>query len=222
MLGENANTTAPGTLIAGQSGPVNPGGDFNDATGTYTSPAGNTVTVGQHAEQVTDAANASQPGPVNPGGDFNDATGTYTSRAGNTVTVGQHAEQVTDAANASQPGPVNGGGDFNDATGTYTSPTGNTITVGQNAEQVTDAANANQPGILDGVTNWVKNNPTLSGQLASGAVQALSSAYAARKNNAAANQLALQRQIQANRSAQVAQQAPSGIISGARGKKGQS
>ena len=174
MLGENANTTAPGTLIPGQSTPVNPGGDFNDATGTYTSPNGNTVTVVQNAGQVTDAANAGQSGRVKLGGTFNDATGTYTS------------------------------------------PTGNTITVGQNAEQVTDAANANQPGILDGITNWVKNNQTLSGQLASGAVQALNSAYAARKNNGAANQLALQRQIQANRSAQVAQRAPSGIISGAR------
>lgn len=77
-------------------------------------------------------------------------------------------------------------------------------------------------GLLDGVTNWVHNNQNLAGQMFSDALQGVGNAYAAGKNyELGTNRLALEQQIQANRSAQVGQQAPSGIINGAR-KKGQS
>lgn len=225
-INATGSTVSPAANSGAPAG-LNPTGSSNLPNANY-DPAGSAAN--NSMANAPNAPNASAAQQFQGGQVTSNASNTLNSNGGNSAfqlnneSTGTMAGQ---SANLSAPGtqiagqntPVNPGGDFNDATGTYTSPSGNTITVGQNAEQVTDAANAGKPGLLDGLTNWVKNNQALSGQLASGAMQAASNVYATRKNAAtAANQLALQQQIQNNKSAQVAQQAPSGIISGARKK----
>jgi hypothetical protein len=215
------------SLTNGNYDPLNTGANnpLADASNAPNAPPGSQSTQFQGGPTTSNAAATMNSSGGNSAFQLNnEAPSTMTGQdpaltAPGTQIAGQNT-QVNPGGSFDTPSTPRTVPDYNDANSTYTSPSGNTITVGQNAEQVTDAANDSKPGLLDGLTNWVKNNQTLSGQLASGAMQAASNVYATRKNAAtAANQLALQQQIQNNKSAQVAQQAPSGIISGAR-KKG--
>lgn len=225
----NAGGQAPNQITGNPTGAPSPLSSPTQGNGLNAT--GSSVTPDASSTTPTGAPSPTSPASTSAGQSTSGA-GQTTSGAGSTLNSGagstaaqlnnqSTSSMIGENANSTAPGTLIAGQPAPAPTYNGFSGTLNGNQVAQNSSQVYDAYNsANKPGLLDNITSWVGKNPNLTGQLISGAMSGLGNSYAASKSyELGTNQLALQQQIQANKSAQVGQDGSTGIINRARTKK---